>query len=356
MTPHRILIVDDQRDVRRMLHAAIESLGADFKVVDVPSGEEAMLIIYRSPVDLLITDVRLPGISGLELKERARGYNPNLKLIMITGLTDPRVRRQIEEAQVDGVFFKPIEIPEFLESVQRSLGLRSQAAPTLHPTSGEEEAIEQSLGDYISWLRQDLKATAVVLIDDNGRVLEQAGGLEQISGNPSLLSALMVSFSASSKVSQVLGTDKLQDVFYFNGLQTDLYMTHVGSAAALLLALRSNTEPGRVGKIIEALRPAGRELLGALNRMKEGLIQELPVEVVLPRAPVAVEVEEDSGEISPELDLLFNQVEANQFRAQNVNDFWDNLATQEDSQTVINPDALTYEQARKLGLAPSGKD
>ena len=59
-------------------------------MVDVPSGEEALLVASRRPVDLLIADVRLPGISGLELMARVHKRNPELKTILITGLTDPR--------------------------------------------------------------------------------------------------------------------------------------------------------------------------------------------------------------------------------------------------------------------------
>ena len=60
MTAKRILLVDDQRDVTRMLRASLETLGHHFTIVDVPSGEEALLEIKRGGVDLLITDVRLP--------------------------------------------------------------------------------------------------------------------------------------------------------------------------------------------------------------------------------------------------------------------------------------------------------
>jgi CheY-like chemotaxis protein len=85
MPKYRVLIVDDQSEVRRLLRAGLVTLGPDIQVVDVPSGEEAILVISRQPFDLLIADVRLPGISGLELKTRARMHNPNLKLILITG-------------------------------------------------------------------------------------------------------------------------------------------------------------------------------------------------------------------------------------------------------------------------------
>ncbi len=72
MGKQRILIVEDQRDVRRLLRAGLETLELDLEIIDVPSGEEALLLSTRQPFDVLVADVRLPGISGLELKKRAQ--------------------------------------------------------------------------------------------------------------------------------------------------------------------------------------------------------------------------------------------------------------------------------------------
>ena len=104
MKRYRVLVVDDQRDVRRVLRAGLESLGSHFQVTDVPSAEEALLVVAIQPVDLLIADVRLPGLSGLELRQRVLVNNPDLKMILITGATDPEIRRQVETAGADARF------------------------------------------------------------------------------------------------------------------------------------------------------------------------------------------------------------------------------------------------------------
>ena len=81
----RVIIVDDQRDISRMLRAALETLGRGFVIVDVPSAEEAQLEFRRGPVDLLITDLRLPGISGLELIRRLHKASSEARMIVISG-------------------------------------------------------------------------------------------------------------------------------------------------------------------------------------------------------------------------------------------------------------------------------
>ena len=124
MPSYRILIVDDQSEVRRVLRAALETLGLDLKIIEVPSGEEAILVVTRQPVDILIADIRLPGISGLELKDRARKRSPEMHLILITGMTDEDIRQKVARSGADAYFFKPIDIPVFLDTIQKLLGVK----------------------------------------------------------------------------------------------------------------------------------------------------------------------------------------------------------------------------------------
>jgi CheY-like chemotaxis protein len=70
MSTRHILIVDDLHDIRQLLRSSLETLKLDINIIDVPSGEEAMLVIARRKYDLLVSDVRLAGISGLDLVRR----------------------------------------------------------------------------------------------------------------------------------------------------------------------------------------------------------------------------------------------------------------------------------------------
>ena len=123
MDRYRVLIVDDHHDVRRMLHAWVKTLGPQYEILAMPSGEEAILDAFRQPVDLLIADFRLPGITGLELMAKIKRRYPDLKVILITGITDPKIRRQVAEAGADAFFIKPVEMPDFLDAVERLLGI-----------------------------------------------------------------------------------------------------------------------------------------------------------------------------------------------------------------------------------------
>ena len=101
MDRYRVLIVDDHHEVRRMLHAWVQTLGPRYEVLAMPSGEEAILVASRQPVDLLVADFRLPGITGLELMAKIKRRYPDLKVILITGVVDLKIRRQVADAGAD---------------------------------------------------------------------------------------------------------------------------------------------------------------------------------------------------------------------------------------------------------------
>ncbi|RPJ18564.1 MAG: response regulator, partial [Chloroflexi bacterium] len=123
MSAPTILLVDDQRDIVRLLHATLQTLGHELDIIDAPSGEEALLEASRRKVDLLVADYLLPGISGVELMRKIRIRNPELKVIFISGMTERKARNEMLNAGAVATFDKPIPLADFLDTVERSLGL-----------------------------------------------------------------------------------------------------------------------------------------------------------------------------------------------------------------------------------------
>ncbi len=84
-----ILVVDDDPDVREILAETLMEFG--YRVLEAGSGEEAMpLLEQRQDIALLITDVRMPGMSGLELVGLARRHDPRLRVIVMSGYFLPQ--------------------------------------------------------------------------------------------------------------------------------------------------------------------------------------------------------------------------------------------------------------------------
>jgi DNA-binding NarL/FixJ family response regulator len=358
----RILIVEDQRDVRRMLRAGIETLDSDIRIVDVPSGEEAMLLIAVQPFDLVIIDVRLPGISGLELKKRAHYQNPDLKLILITGVTDASVRQEVAEAGADAYFFKPLEMNVFLDTVEGFLDLGEQVQPA-HVDEGEGETAEVNLSGRLSGLRQALNAVSVLLLDDRGVVMAGAGDIPDPHIESHLVPALMSAFSAASKVSRFLGKDMPENLLFFAGERYDLHLAQVGQNVALLVVTpASGTDKSFHTQVRNGILEAIDDLVNILGKIGvPGLTGESGLDqAALPGtdassfpgpepAPENVSTQEEPD---PQIEEIFSQAPEAGMEPAEVEAFWDSLAEADVQPGVISADAITYDQARSLGLTP----
>ena len=119
MSAPRVLLVDDQRDILKLLHSTLDTLAHELEIIEAPSGEEALLETSRSKIDLLVADYRLPGITGVELMHKIRAQSPDVRVILVTGMTDRKARDEILNAGAVAVFDKPISLTDFLDAVER---------------------------------------------------------------------------------------------------------------------------------------------------------------------------------------------------------------------------------------------
>ena len=353
MTKYCVLVVDDQRDIRRVLRAGLETLGLDLQVIDVPSGEEALLVLSNQPVDVLVTDVRLPGISGLELKERARQRNPNVDLILITGLSDPGIRQSVEAAGAAAFFYKPVEMVEFLDAVKRCLEQtksgRQQADVDDHEARNQrEQKSPRSMAEELADLRQNLNANAVLLLDERGRSVAQAGEISDIMNGGTFASALLAAAHAGAELSSHLGMLVPESFSIFRGLQTDFLLAHVGPTATLLISVPAGFTTRILGERFVMMGKSVQTLLEILQAEVELTAQvELPQPVPDPDEAIVVEVEEES-----DLDEVFDLAGRENYDPEEVDAFWNSLVEDDKAEGVINANAISYDQARQLGLAP----
>ncbi len=234
MSSHHVLIVEDQHEVSRLLRSALETLEADLDVVEIPSGEEAVLHSTNNRIDLLVSDYRLPGMTGIELMHKVQINHPRAKIILVTGQTDPRIRKEVAEAGADAFFIKPVPMADFLDAVERHLGLVETLLPP-EPISTDDNEIQRTIPDLLAGLRQDLSAIAVLLLNDSGRILARAGDLPDRENEIALVSSLLSIYSAGQKVSQLLGQKMASNWSVFDGGKYDMVFAPVGLTHAMLV-------------------------------------------------------------------------------------------------------------------------
>ena len=122
-----ILVVDDELSMREFLTIFLEKLG--HSVISAANGEKAMVMAQEHPVDLVISDIRMPGMSGLDLLARLKAQKPELAFILITAFASPE---DAVLAMKNGAFdyiTKPFNVDEVRRIIQAALEKKqSQAA------------------------------------------------------------------------------------------------------------------------------------------------------------------------------------------------------------------------------------
>ena len=115
----RILIVEDSATMRAMLTTALEGLAEPVKIVEAESGFEALRQLPRDGFDLIVTDINMPDINGLELVSFVKG-NPAFRaipLLIISTESSERDRARGVDLGADAYLVKPFEAAEFREMV-----------------------------------------------------------------------------------------------------------------------------------------------------------------------------------------------------------------------------------------------
>jgi two-component system response regulator (stage 0 sporulation protein F) len=114
-----ILIVDDEEGLREGLSKLLESEG--YVALSAESGEQALEILQRSHIDLVLTDMRMPGMDGIELLKKIRERHPNVGVIILTGYG--QIESYIEAMNFGAIEYvsKPFKVNELKFIVNKVL-------------------------------------------------------------------------------------------------------------------------------------------------------------------------------------------------------------------------------------------
>lgn len=120
VTP-RLLITDDDRDLRATIAGAFQSRG--FETLEAGDGEEALEIVMRQEVHLLLLDMQMPRLSGLETIRRLKELDREQPLpwILLSGALDEQIIAQARAAAAFSIIPKPFRLPELTGAVQGAL-------------------------------------------------------------------------------------------------------------------------------------------------------------------------------------------------------------------------------------------
>jgi CheY-like chemotaxis protein len=118
-SPALVLVVEDEPDMRENLVRILRR--GPYACVTAADGREAVALLTRQPPpDLILTDVRLPGLDGLELLRQARSIVPGVPVVLVTACADARAEDAVREGAAT-MLMKPFTAPGLLHVVQAAL-------------------------------------------------------------------------------------------------------------------------------------------------------------------------------------------------------------------------------------------
>lgn len=348
MPSPRVIIVETDHLVSNTLRASLQSSGQQFTIIDAPSGEEALLELSRGGVDLVVTDLDLPGISGIELLERLREQDPGVHSIVVTGDPTPEAQSKAHALGVIAFLRKPIRTSHFLEAVSRALQLKSGngAAAT------EEE--KQFVAEWLMSMQHELGAEATFLLDNEGEIIVEAGELAEVDLREAL-PALMQAFEAGVQISELLETAVPANFMYFDGERYDFYLASAGGDHALVIVFKAKTGAKQIGAVLQYCRKAATDLVSGLYSVGE-------VKVSASNAGSSGRASNDEGAPAPdepepaekpaskEVSGPDLESAADSLNKQDAESFWSKATEKSGDTGPIDESTLSWEEAQKRGL------
>lgn len=117
----RVLVAEDNPAVREFIVRALQ--GAGYKTIPVADGQQALDTLGKEKFDVLITDIVMPNVDGIALALKAVRLFPDLRIVMISGYAQERMRAHNLDALVHRIIAKPFSLEEICDAVKDALNL-----------------------------------------------------------------------------------------------------------------------------------------------------------------------------------------------------------------------------------------
>jgi DNA-binding response OmpR family regulator len=334
-TPN-ILVVDDTEAICSALRDLLTMNG--YAVRTAPSGERALQIMESAEMDLIITDLKMGGMSGLDLLKQVKQLKPSLPVVILTGFGDMDSVIAAMRAGVADYLKKPFSVNEVLEVVRRELRKASFVAPAVTHVTPSELAPETGekpprlylfspddlarIERLLSELRAQVTAESVLLLEEAGYVISAKGTFNHAE-LPTLTALITGGRSTTAKLARMLGEEQPFALNYLEGQSLSVYTASLGKGLFLVLMVPKHVKQGAVWLY-------ARKVTGEIESLAERALQE-------------VAKSRDTGPLGPSRAELREELSE-----QTENVFGQEL--QEEGAPPASVHTLTFEQAMSQGL------
>src|SRR5512143_888830 len=250
--PSKILVVDDSPQISKALSDLLTASG--YQVRTAPSGERALQILESATFDLIITDLKMTGMTGIDLARQVLQKVPGLPVVILTGFGDMDSVINALRLGVADYLKKPFSIDEVMTVVEREIAKSKgrQAAPVEAKPAEKpprlfifgQRDLEQ-IEAVLSRLRAQATAESAMLVEEAGYVIAAKGMSSSADVKP-LSNLIASSRSTSASLATLLGETQDFSTNYMEGQRVSVYTTSLGRGLYLAVVVPKGTKQGLV--------------------------------------------------------------------------------------------------------------
>jgi CheY-like chemotaxis protein len=239
--PKRILIVDDEPNVTLVLSRSLRKLGDNYHVETAQSGHEALTMLEAESYALVITDYKMPKMSGLDLAIAVREVAPQTQVVLMTAHGTGALRNMAGDMELDGYIDKPFTMDQIREIVEAAVS----------STEGEDpyrlgnRQVEDAVYDQLQALQNDTGARCVMLLSAGGYPIEVVGMVQSLDTS-TIGTLVAANFMAAVELSRLLGNASIFKSSYHEGPDYNIYSYDVNGDVLLAVIFGAETKTGAV--------------------------------------------------------------------------------------------------------------
>lgn len=282
MSGKRILIVDDEKQVAAALGRALqhpESGGHDVKICTQP--QNVLEFLQRNQFDLVVTDLRMPGATGLDIIRRVKEVSPETRTVLITAFGSSEVQTETEDLAAT-YLTKPFTLQQFLLTVRKVLAEQAPEHPDdpSHRFMILDETRLTEIEKTLANLQVELGANLILLGDLTGRTIAESGSLDMFDLG-TVTALLGSSMAASSELARTMGEAQSTDLHYHEGEKCDIYAAMINEEMILSLFFKRPTQASRIGIVWLYMRRAIDTLRTQLQNVMRDALDEDSLDAAL---------------------------------------------------------------------------
>lgn len=260
MGQKHILIVDDDSSILRMLEFGLKKLGPNYQISTAENMTSALQQIEQNPIDLIITDYMMPGMTGVDLVRAVRRISPATQVVLMTAYGTNKLRDTTDNLHIDGYLNKPFTMDQIRDIVRQSaipvveapssppdgIYTLDETASGFGPASVDDKPAEYvSVAEHLHQLQINAGSRVVMLINNQGMSVQVVGEI-----TPSKISQICELVAGNhygpAKLAHLLDNKRPFKASFYEGDSYNLYVCDVNGKCLLAVVFDVKLRPGVV--------------------------------------------------------------------------------------------------------------